>query len=1031
MKLKTFGGLALVTEAGPVSGAAAQRRRLALLALLDWAGDRGMTREKVLGYLWPDSDPDRARRLLNQTVYALRRDLGAEDLFTGVQAIRLNPERLGSDRREFCEDFRSGNLERAVGLYQGPYLDGFYLPEAPEFERWMEAARAALAREYAEALERLAREAERGTDWAAAVRWWRQLANAEPLNSRVALGLMQSLTATGDTAGALQCFRVHEELVRQELGAPADQAVVAFAESLRRGVVPALPSGSSPQAGSPGQSLAPLPSPAASSIDRAAAATASDLLTPSEDSDTTLVPREPAPEPARSGAPHEHVPLRPAPESVSAPLPAARRPERPAFSPRGNWRRVLLWALATGAAAALVVSLSDRLNRDSGPHAGPPAVAVGWIVDFTGDSAGPARPLGEMLAADLSRARGVQVVSTARMYELMGAQAGGGDSIGLVMGAARRAGATELVDGALYRNRGRYVLDLRRTDLATGRVRASYRVEGADLFALADSGTAALARALGAEAPGGSLALAGTGSLVAYRLYQEGLREYFAGRPEAATSLFEAALREDSTFVMAAFYRALAVPVVGGQGLAQRLALMGRVAQLAEKAPERDRLVIVGRYYLESNDPRALAVAESLTVRYPAEVEGYNLLSSALLLRGDFAPAIAALRRVIAMDSASLRTDPRSPDSPARCLACEATDNLAWAYRLLDSLPAAERVARTWTRLQPGSAAAWGTLSMVLQARGRWEEALAAENTAAALSPQASRTVNRAVILFLAGRFEEADALMQESMRVKPADSSGTLWWMVRSLRMQGRLREALEAALKLRRIAPRPARRDAAPYEALMQGAVLYEMGRYREAALVFDSVSRHLRPGEVPASRYRRNLAWTQTLRASALAAAGDTAPLPQIAESVAVWAAGTGLGRDHRLPHQVRGLLLLARGRLPEAEAEFRRALLAPAGGYTRTHVELARVLLAEGRPLEAAAIARAPLWNSFDGPESYVTPTELCELAALAFDAAGERDSAAAYYQRVVSNWRRADPELVPRRERALLRLRVLESGRRAS
>jgi len=653
-------------------------------------------------------------------------------------------------------------------------------------------------------------------------------------------------------------------------------------------------------------------------------------------------------------------------------------------------------------------------------------VAVGWIVDFTGDPGGLARPLREMLATNLTRARGIQVVSTARLYELMGPLAGASDSAARMVAAARHAGAAELVDGALYQNQRRYLLDLRRTDLATGRLRASYRVEGDGPLRLADSGAAALARALGAEAPGVLSGGMESHSVVAYRLYEQGLREYFAGRQESAASLFEAALREDSSFAMAAFYRALCVPVTGGDGVSQRLALLGQVVRLAASAPDRDRLVILGRYYLESNDPRATAVAETLTVRYPAEVEGYNLLSSALLWRGDFAPAIAALRRVIVMDSASFRKDPRRPESPARCLACEAASNLAWGYRMLDSVAQAERVAREWVRVQPGSPSAWGTLSMVLQAQGRWEEALAAENTIAALSPQPSRAVNRAIILFLGGRFDDADALMQEFARIHPAHTSGTLWWVVRSLRMQGRLREALEAALRLRRLAPQPARRDAAPYEALMQGAVLYEMGRFREAAALFDSVSRHLRPGDMPRPRYYRNLAWTQTLRASALAAAGDTALLPRIADSVESWAAHTGLGRDHRLPHHVRGLILAARGQLPEAETAFRQALLAPAAGYTRTNVQLAHVLLALGRPLEAARIARAPLWNSFDGPESYVTPTELCELTALAFDAAGQRDSALAYYRRVVSNWRRADPALVPRRERAALRLRVLES-----
>jgi hypothetical protein len=44
---------------GLLSGEAAQPRRLALLALLVRAGDRGISRDRLVGYLWPDADEER------------------------------------------------------------------------------------------------------------------------------------------------------------------------------------------------------------------------------------------------------------------------------------------------------------------------------------------------------------------------------------------------------------------------------------------------------------------------------------------------------------------------------------------------------------------------------------------------------------------------------------------------------------------------------------------------------------------------------------------------------------------------------------------------------------------------------------------------------------------------------------------------------------------------------------------------------------------------------------------------------------
>lgn len=49
-------------------------------------------------------------------------------------------------------------------MYRGPFLDGLYLRETPEFELWLKTERADLASAYAGALERLARAASAASD---------------------------------------------------------------------------------------------------------------------------------------------------------------------------------------------------------------------------------------------------------------------------------------------------------------------------------------------------------------------------------------------------------------------------------------------------------------------------------------------------------------------------------------------------------------------------------------------------------------------------------------------------------------------------------------------------------------------------------------------------------------------------------------------------------------------------------------------------------------------------------------------------
>ncbi|HEX2451499.1 MAG TPA: BTAD domain-containing putative transcriptional regulator [Gemmatimonadales bacterium] len=256
--LQTFGRLAVTAEGQPLAGAASQPRRLALLAMLACAGERGLTREKLLAFFWPDADEERGRRGLSQAVYALRQDLGNEEVIVGSKDLRINSDVLRSDVAEFGAAGSGGQWERAAALYAGPFLDGFHLPSAPEFERWAEEQRAGFAREYTEALERLARAATGRGEHLASVGWWRKLAGQDPLNARVATGLMQALVAAGDRNGALQHARIYEALVEQELNLPPDRDVVALAERIR--TEPAPPAAQPPPTPAP---LRPATEPAA------------------------------------------------------------------------------------------------------------------------------------------------------------------------------------------------------------------------------------------------------------------------------------------------------------------------------------------------------------------------------------------------------------------------------------------------------------------------------------------------------------------------------------------------------------------------------------------------------------------------------------------------------------------------------------------------------------------------------------------------------------------------------------------------
>ena len=261
-ELRTFGGVALLRDGVPVTGPAIQRRRLAVLVQLAAAGELGVSRDKLLARLWPESNEDPARKALAQTVYALRRALGDDHLVDGTSVLRLNASLMGSDVRRFNDALARGDLVGAVAEYGGPFLDGFHVPDAVEFEHWGAEERDRLQREYARALEKLAEDAGRRSEHTAEAEWWRRRAVIDPLDARVGARLMEALHASGDLTSALQYARVHDALVQEELGDSPKSPLVELGQRLRSRPVADAPSPATPASGTTALVPVAAPSPA-------------------------------------------------------------------------------------------------------------------------------------------------------------------------------------------------------------------------------------------------------------------------------------------------------------------------------------------------------------------------------------------------------------------------------------------------------------------------------------------------------------------------------------------------------------------------------------------------------------------------------------------------------------------------------------------------------------------------------------------------------------------------------------------------
>jgi DNA-binding SARP family transcriptional activator len=708
--------------------------------------------------------------------------------------------------------------------------------------------------------------------------------------------------------------------------------------------------------------------------------------------------------------------LRPRPSQVSPPL-AENSPtvaamgalrtssESPTSASRRRYTRTLLAAIL---AAVVLVSVAWRLSvrRNSSPL---PVLAVGLLRDRVSPDSGKLDAvLSDMLSTNLARVSALEIIVPTRLLQAMPSQP---DSTGRAIStAARRAGAAEILEGEVTSHPAGLRLTLRRVDLERGRLRRGYIVTASDRFALIDSATAVLTRDLELLGPASSVADVTTRSPMAYRLYEEGLRTYFQSDWATASRLFRAALAEDSSFAQAGFYAWRTAESAAKDSLEPIL------LRLADRAPDRERLL--ARTFLGTlhSDPPALALADSLDQRFPSDPDAVIASAFARLHRHGFTPdVIQQFERALTLDSLS------GPAALRGARVAEALTGLQDAYAVADSSRARERTLRRWMTLQPENATPLFYLSGLLERLGQVEDADWAYARYEEMSLVKTSLVQAAV--WKAINRGDADLLLQ-TCRAGLSSVSDVVqftdfrWRCLLAYRHLGRLREARELT-RPRRLTAGQGKGNGVSVgvEGLNQVLLDWMTGRPGVAARGFLEIAANQRSASIWPGENARRETWWLTLAATAFVAAGDTAAASGLVDSIRTVGARSIFGRDPVLHHFVRGLLLSVEKRHAEAMGEFLRANYSWTLGYTRINYEYARCALARGRPREAIYPLQAALRGGMEGPQLYVTQTELHELLAQTFEAAGMADSARSHYGYVARMWTGADREFASRHRRA--------------
>jgi DNA-binding SARP family transcriptional activator/tetratricopeptide (TPR) repeat protein/TolB-like protein len=553
VEITLLGRVSVAVSGVPLTGEAAQRRRLALLAMLCEHPIRPVSRDRLMLHLWPDNDTESAKRLLSASLYVLRKALGADVILTPGDQLELNPALVQVDAVSFEEAARGDDPEAALALYGGTFLEGLYVPGSPEYDQWLESRRQELARLYANVLERCAAARTAAGDLDGAVEAWRRLLQQDVYSARATLGLMHALAATGNRAAALQAARVHATLLKSEFDATPEPEVQSFAEQLRHEQVetgrstdpPGAPSSHAADASPsgpgrrdvPAANAAPPATPPAAAADAGGGA-AADVGVGAARS----APRDPGPDRAAAVAP--------APAAADrAVRQADGRSARRGLAARGSAVAVLVPVLL------LVVYLWPDPAAPVDP-AEAPSVAVIWrAADGTDRSSDYiSHGIADGVLQALDRSPGLRVISG---FLTLVAPHSGTEEDPREIGRRLAADRLVLVQSRPRDGDVRVTVDLLRQRDGVSEWNRQYDVHRGDFTSqdnIARDIAAALKVSVGPPAELARGVTAGTTSVQAHDLWMQGRFEWSKRQNESllrAVDLFHAALRADPDYAWA------------------------------------------------------------------------------------------------------------------------------------------------------------------------------------------------------------------------------------------------------------------------------------------------------------------------------------------------------------------------------------------------------------------------------------------------------------------------------------------------
>jgi predicted ATPase/DNA-binding SARP family transcriptional activator len=261
LRIHTLGDLQVFLDGELVDSFDTDKVR-ALLAFLSVEASRSHRRSYLAGLFWSDQPEEHALHSLRQALSGLRKALGEKKsqseeydqirlILVVRDTLRLNPEvpiwldfKIFEERlSQAYEHYQRANgrgrlnfrrLKQAIDLYQGPFLDQFYLSGSPLFDEWAMMQREYINQRMMEALSYLARYQEMRGENMLAVQTAQRLAQLAPWEEAACLQIVHLLAVEGYWSAALAQAQKFIRFITAELGLEPAQEMMDLIEKVRK-----------------------------------------------------------------------------------------------------------------------------------------------------------------------------------------------------------------------------------------------------------------------------------------------------------------------------------------------------------------------------------------------------------------------------------------------------------------------------------------------------------------------------------------------------------------------------------------------------------------------------------------------------------------------------------------------------------------------------------------------------------------------------------------------------------------------------